>query len=138
MRLSKMITSNGKYSCVIVGDEFRFLILLKEYISLIPKMKLSGSFLTSVPSTIDFLDEEPIDFLILDIGMEISRKNIMANFGKRVKHLIIITNDNENTLDIFDENGNGILIKPVAFESFAKTINLMISKERRNLNRDNS
>jgi len=115
------------YSCVILDDDPLSVYLLESYITNIEKLNLRGSFTDPVDAMAAFHEFEQIDFLFLDIGMEISGLDLARMLKKKVKYIIFVTGHEEFAVKAF-ENGDAYLVKPIDFDLVLKTINSLISK----------
>ncbi|WP_316829636.1 LytR/AlgR family response regulator transcription factor [Pedobacter aquatilis] len=115
------------YNCVILDDDPLSVFLLENYISNISKLTLTGSFTDPVAAMAAFQNYKIIDFLFIDIGMEISGLDLARMLKKKVKYIIFITGHEEFAVKAF-ENGDAYLIKPVDFDLVLKAINSLIAK----------
>ncbi|MET0574151.1 MAG: response regulator [Pedobacter agri] len=124
-----MIVNTGKrYSCVVIDDEFSSVNLLKEYLSQIPKLELYKSYLNPVLALKELKESEILDFLFLDINMQISGLDIAHALRDRFKSIIFTTGHPQNALAAFGVNADEFLVKPIDFKKFLTVINRQIVK----------
>jgi two-component SAPR family response regulator len=122
------------YSCVIIDDDLIAINILKNYISRIDKLALNQCFSDAIEAMAAFRNYEKIDFLFLDIGMDISGLDIARMLRERVRYIIFTTAHSHYAIDAFPD-GDGFLLKPIEFKKFDYTINQIIhrnSRDRKN------
>ncbi|WP_231460237.1 MULTISPECIES: LytTR family DNA-binding domain-containing protein [unclassified Pedobacter] len=124
------------YSCVLVDDDRTSLSLLKNYINQIPKLKMLGSF-DSAAEAITYVRnaDDEIDFLFLDIVMDISGIDVAQILRDKVKYIIFITGYDGFALKAFNVGGDQYLTKPVQFSKFLETINQVLRRNNVQVNR---
>lgn len=115
------------YSCVILDDNPLSVSILEEIVSDIDKLELKGSFTDPVMATAAFHEFEMVDFLFIDIGMEVSGLDIARMLKNKVRYIIFVTAHEQFAVKAF-ETGSAYLVKPVDFETVLKTVNQLISK----------
>lgn len=114
-------------NCIAVDDEPLALELTASYINQTPFLNLVGSF-TSAIEALNFLHENPVDLLFLDInmpglnGMELAR---IVNAGKqeRPRKIIFTTAYNQYALEGFQVNALDYLLKPYNYVDFLSAAN---------------
>jgi len=117
-----------RYSCVIIDDEFSSVNLIKEYIAQIPKLVLLKTFINPREALAELPVYEGLDFLFLDINMQVSGLDIARILRDHVKCIIFITGHPENALAAFGVNADDFIVKPIAFDNFLTVINRQIIK----------
>jgi len=120
-------STKKSYSCVILDDNPLSVSILEEIVSDIDVLELTGSFTDPIMATAAFHEFDAIDFLFLDIGMEVSGLDIARMLKNKVVHIIFVTAHEQFALKAF-ETGDAYLVKPVDFETVFKTVNKLISK----------
>ncbi|WP_316828637.1 LytR/AlgR family response regulator transcription factor [Pedobacter miscanthi] len=122
-----MNTSTLPYNCVILDDEVIFTKIIERYISNIENLELKGSFTSPVDAMAAFKTYQKIDFLFLDIEMDVSGFDIARMLRNNVKFIVFISS--HSTYAISDlVNGDKLLVKPVDFRTFLDAVNHLISK----------
>ena len=114
-------------NCIAVDDEPLALELTASYINQTPFLNLVGTF-TSAIEALNFLHENPVDLLFLDInmpglnGMELAR---IINAGKheRPRKIIFTTAYNQYALEGFQVNALDYLLKPYNYVDFLGAAN---------------
>jgi two-component SAPR family response regulator len=119
------------YSCVIIDDSRRSVQLLEHFISKIDKLELKGSFTDTVDAMAAFWTYGKIDFLFLDIQMDISGIDVARMLKNSIKFIVILGVHSSEAIDIFANNCT-FLPKPLDFTKFLNAIDQLISNERKN------
>ncbi|PWS33853.1 LytR/AlgR family response regulator transcription factor [Pedobacter paludis] len=122
-------STRAPYSCVILDDDKAMVHILEHYVSLTDKLELKGSFTDPLDATAAFWNFEKIDFLFVDIEMDISGIDVARMLRDKIAYVIFVTGHITYALDAFAE-GDRFLVKPVSFEKFLETINSIISRDR--------
>ena len=123
-----MIDKPYTYSCVILDDDPTSLLILENYVSRLPGLKVVGAF-TDVSKAVDSLNElNHIDFLFLDIRMPVSGIEVAKRIRERISYLIFTTAYPEYALDAFGVHADHYLVKPIGFESFHGAVNQTLAR----------
>jgi two-component SAPR family response regulator len=117
-----------QYRCVIIDDDFSSINILREYISMIPKLELVKSYLNPVSAISEIKNLGQIDFLFLDVNMPISGLEVARLLRELVKFIIVITGHPEHALKAFNAHADSFLVKPVALEKFLSAVNQVLKK----------
>ncbi|MNJ95619.1 Transcriptional regulatory protein YpdB [compost metagenome] len=108
-------------TAIYVDDELPALELIKDYCLNIPEIDLIRCF-TNPVQAMEFLQEQPVDLLILDIEMpELSG----VEFAKKLEKnqlIIFITADPTHAVQAFELDVIDYLVKPVFPERLAKAL----------------
>ncbi len=109
-------------SCIIVEDEPLARNLLEQYIQKVSYLHLVQSF--SNPLTaIDFLRENKVDLLFLDIQMpEITGVNLLKILPQQKPLVIFTTAYSEYALEGYELDVVDYLLKPITLERFLKAV----------------
>lgn len=119
------------YSCVVIDDSRISKPLFEHFISKIDKLNLRGSFTDLVDAMGAFWSYGKVDFLFLDIQMDISGIDVARMLKNSFKFVVILGEPGHEAIDIF-ANRCKFLPKPLDFSKFLDTINQLISTEREN------
>lgn len=123
--------TNHKWSCAVVDDGATMVAVLESYISQIPKLELVGSY-TDPKMALDKLGHGPeIDFVFLDIKMEISGLDLARVLRNKINHIVFITAYKQFALEALQVNSDHYLVNPVGFSKFLSAINDVIKRKRR-------
>jgi two-component system, LytTR family, response regulator len=114
-------------NCIAVDDEPLALDILKEYIEKIPYLELKGSF-TSGMKCIEFLKQNKIDLLFLDIQMEELTGIQLLHVLKEKPEVIFTTAYDKYALQGFELDVADYLLKPISFERFVKAVDKVYEK----------
>jgi len=124
-----MKNSDKQYRCVIIDDDFSSINILKEYISMTPKLTLVKSYLNPIMAVNEIKILEKIDFLFLDINMSISGLDIAKMLRDTAEFIILITGHSEHALQAFNAHADKFLVKPIPFEKFLASVNHLLKRE---------
>ena len=111
-----------KISAIIVDDEPLARKGLKDYIAEIAFMELINEFDQPV-AAIDFLHENPVDVVFLDINMPKVNGLELARSLQKPPLIVFTTAYREFATDSYDLGGFDYLVKPITFERFLKACN---------------
>ncbi|RZL32418.1 MAG: response regulator, partial [Pedobacter sp.] len=106
-----------------------FLDLMKGYINQIPKLNLLKSYdsaMSAIKEITAYKDE--IDFLFLDIRMDVSGIDVAQILRDKVKFIVFMTAYDEFALNAFNVGGDQYLTKPVHFPKFLETVNQVLRR----------
>ncbi|WP_316831804.1 LytR/AlgR family response regulator transcription factor [Pedobacter aquatilis] len=118
-----------KYSCIILDDDRSAVEILKHYLRQIDKLTLTSTFTDPIAAAAAFNTYQMIDFLFLDISMEVSGLDLARMLRKKVRYIIFVTAYKDFALEAF-ENGDAYLVKPVDFATLLRSINYLIAKSK--------
>lgn len=121
---------NSPYLCVVVDDDLTSILIMENFITHIPKLKLESAFQDPLLA-IDYIDKtDSIDFLFLDIKMKVSGIDVAKKLRAKVRFLIFITAYKEFALDAFKVECDHYIVKPITFPKFLTTVNQVLIKDR--------
>src|SRR3569832_2301381 len=108
-------------SCIIVEDEPLARNLMTDYVRKVPYLDLLNTFANPLEA-IDFLRENPVDLLFLDIQMpEITGISLLKVLQK--KPLVVLTTAySDYALESYDFDVLDYLLKPITFERFLRAV----------------
>ena len=112
----------NELACIIVDDEELARVLLENYISRLPYLKLVGKCSNPIEA-LQFLQDQTIDLIFLDIQMP---EMIGTDFLKSLsqKPMVVFTTAYaEYALEGYELNVIDYLLKPFPFERFLKAVN---------------
>ena len=116
------------YRCVIVDDDRMSIDILTGYISKVPKLNIYKSYQSASMAINEINMDDDIDFLFLDIRMDISGIDVAKVLRDKVKFIIFVTAYNEFALNAFNVGGDQYLVKPVFFTKFLETVNQVLRR----------
>jgi len=112
---------NLRYRVVIVDDETPARRLLEEYDSVIPELKLTGSF-NHAAQAAQYLEEHTADILLCDIQMpQMSGIELVRQLKKPVC-VIFTTAHSRFAVEGFEVDAADYLLKPIELSRFRKAI----------------
>lgn len=116
------------YRCVLVDDDRMSIDILTGYISKVPKLNVFKSYQSALLAINEIDIDDNIDFLFLDIRMDISGIDVAKVLRDKVKFIIFVTAYDEFALNAFNVGGDQYLVKPVYFPKFLETINQVLKR----------
>ncbi|MBC8083463.1 MAG: response regulator transcription factor [Hymenobacter sp.] len=109
-------------TCVILDDEPLALDLLADYCAQVPGLELKGQFDDALVG-LAFLQDNPVDFVFLDIHMPrltgVQLAQLLPRPGPRV---IFTTAYDQYAVRSYELNAADYLLKPIAFERFVQAV----------------
>ncbi|MCW3466634.1 LytR/AlgR family response regulator transcription factor [Chitinophaga nivalis] len=118
-------------NCLIIDDEISGIEILTHHIQKTSALKLIGST-NSALSAIDFLKENSVDLIFLDIRMpEINGIELLKILGNKYK-VILTTAYAEYAHQGFEFDVIDYLLKPITLERFLISINKLIERTKDN------
>jgi DNA-binding LytR/AlgR family response regulator len=114
-------------NCIAVDDEPLALEIIRDYINRVPFLKLLTTFDNAI-DCIDFLKNNKVDLMFLDIEME-SLTGIQLIHALKVRpEVIFITAYDSYAIEGFELDAADYLLKPVSFERFVKSADRVYNK----------
>lgn len=107
--------------CIAIDDEPLALEKMEDYISKVPFLKLEAKFDNAI-SAIEFLKEQEVDLIFLDIQMEGLSGIQMLEALKVHPKVILTTAYDKFALKGYELDVTDYLLKPIAFERFLKAV----------------
>ncbi|NQV03634.1 MAG: response regulator, partial [Bacteroidia bacterium] len=122
-----------KITCIAVDDEPLALEVIEDYIQKIPFLQLVKSFDNALQA-MDFLRQQKIDLMFLDIQMEELTGIQMLNILKPKPEVIFTTAYDQFALQGYELDVTDYLLKPISFERFVKAVDKVHEKLCRRAN----
>jgi DNA-binding LytR/AlgR family response regulator len=113
--------------CIAIDDEPLALEIIKEYCSKIPFLELIRTFDNALES-IDFIKNNKIDLLFLDIQMEELTGIQLLHVLKNKPNVIFTTAYDTFAIQGYELDAVDYLLKPISFERFLKAVNKVSEK----------
>jgi DNA-binding LytR/AlgR family response regulator len=115
--------------CLIADDEPLAHTLLSNYISRLKTLSVAGNAYNAF-EVMDFLGENDVDILFLDINMPDMSGLEMLKTLSNPPMVILTTAYSEHSLEAFELGVMDYLLKPIKFERFLKAINRIIDLKK--------
>lgn len=116
-----------KIKCIAIDDEPLALDIIKDYCSKVPYIDLVKTFDNAVHS-IDFIRENKLDLMFLDIQMDELTGIQLLNVLKQRPYVIFTTAYPNYALQGFELDVADYLLKPISFERFIKAVDKVYEK----------
>ncbi len=113
--------------CLAIDDEPLALDIITDYISKVPFLKLVKTFDNAVDS-IDFIKNNSIDLIFLDIQMEALTGIQLLRVLKDKPEVIFTTAYDSYAIEGFELDAADYLLKPFSFERFIKAVDRVYNK----------
>lgn len=110
-----------KINCIAVDDEPPALAQMEDYIKRVPFLNLLKTFDNGL-ETLDFLKNNEVDLVFLDIQMEGFTGIQLLNTLKKKPSVIFTTAYDRYAIQAFDLDVSDYLLKPISFERFIKAV----------------
>jgi len=118
-----------KTRCLIIDDEPLAIKLIRSHLSKLDSFEIAGECKNALKA-IDFLKEQKIDLMFLDINMpEITGLEFLKTIPNP-PYVIITTAYREYAIEGYDLDVVDFLLKPISFERFLKAINRYCNRTR--------
>jgi len=124
-------SKNTLYKCVIVDDDQLSIDVLANFLDQIPGLHVTETYTEPAEAIINIKDEDKIDFLFLDIKMDISGLDVAKVLRDKVRFIFFVTSYDQYALEAFGANGDKFLVKPVIFSKLQAAINEVLHRENR-------
>jgi len=118
--------------CIAIDDEPLALEIITDYISKVPFLELVKTFDNALDS-IDFLKENEIDLMFLDIQMEALTGIQLVQALSNRPEVIFTTAHDSYAVEGFNLAAADYLLKPISFERFVKAVDRVYNSLRPNL-----
>jgi DNA-binding LytR/AlgR family response regulator len=114
-------------TCIAIDDEPLALEIITAYIEKVPFLKLLKTFDNAIDS-IDFIKENKVDLMFLDIQMEALSGIQLIHALKERPAVIFTTAFDRYAVEGFELDAADYLLKPISFERFVKSVDKVHSK----------
>jgi DNA-binding LytR/AlgR family response regulator len=122
------MSSLKKIRCLLIDDEPLAREILKQHISQVEALELSG-ICSNALEAISFLQEHQVDLLFLDIQMpQLLGTNFIRTLKKPPK-VIFTTAYRKYALEGFELDAVDYILKPISFERFLKAVNKILQSD---------
>jgi len=116
-----------KINCIAIDDEPLALDIIKDYASKIPFLNLLKTFDNALDS-MDYLRNNPVDLIFLDIQMEELSGIQLLNALKTRPFVIFTTAYDEYAVKGFELDVVDYMLKPISFERFIKGVDKVFER----------
>ena len=120
-----------KIVCLAVDDEPPALEVLKKYIGSVYSLELAGTC-TDAIEAINFLRDQPVDLIFLDIKMPELQGTEFVKTLKSPPRIIFTTAYRKFAVEGFELDAVDYLLKPISFERFLRAVNKVIEMQMPN------
>ena len=113
--------------CIAIDDEPLALEIITAYIEKVPFLNLLRTFDNAIDS-IDFIKENHVDLMFLDIQMESLSGIQLLHALKERPEVIFTTAFDRYAVEGFELDAADYLLKPISFERFVKSVDKVYNK----------
>jgi DNA-binding LytR/AlgR family response regulator len=113
--------------CIAIDDEPLALEIITAYIEKVPFLRLLTTFDNAIDS-IDFIKENKVDLMFLDIQMESLSGIQLIHALKERPAVIFTTAFDRYAVEGFELDAADYLLKPISFERFVKSVDKVYNK----------
>ncbi len=107
--------------CIAIDDEPLALKIIEKYVSDLPTIEMISTFPDAI-SAIEFLENESVDLIFLDINMpKLSGINFVKSLTS-MPHVVFTTAYPEYAVEGFELQAIDYLLKPFSFDRFIKAV----------------
>ncbi|MDD4226144.1 MAG: LytTR family DNA-binding domain-containing protein [Mariniphaga sp.] len=118
----------SKIKCIVVDDEPIARKYLSDYIAKMPQLELLATY-GKAAEAYEIIESGEVEIVFLDIQMPgITGIEFLRTLQKK-PHIILTTAYSEYALEGYELDVTDYLLKPVAFERFARAVNKVVSKQ---------
>ncbi|KQM72671.1 hypothetical protein ASE74_22620 [Pedobacter sp. Leaf216] len=121
----------AQQTCIIIDDDEISISILNNFIDRIENLNVTATFTDPIDGVLAIREMQEIDFLFLDIGMEVSGLDIAKLLRDHVKYLVFITFHEKYALDAFNVYCDRFIVKPITFEKINSTILELTRRDKR-------
>ena len=107
--------------CLIVDDDPLAIQLVQNCVVNTPFLALAGTCASAIEAS-EFLRENPVDLLLLDIEMPLMSGLEMLRLLPTRPMVILITSNPHYAVEAFEENVVDYLVKPISYGRFLKAV----------------
>ena len=119
-----------KYECIIIDDEPFAIDWLKNYIGLVPNLRLVKCYTDPLEALMEITAGSLVDLILLDVDMpRVSGIELSKEIRKKTRKLVFSTAYKQYGYDAYEVEADAYLLKPYTFSKFAGTIAKIFSGE---------
>jgi DNA-binding LytR/AlgR family response regulator len=121
-----------RLSCITIDDEPLALDIIQDYILRVPFLEFRGRFDNALDA-INFLKENPVDLIYLDIQMDSLSGVQMLKFLQDRPQVIFTTAYSSYAVQGYELDVTDYLLKPISFERFLLSANKAYERKKNSL-----
>ena len=121
-----------KINCIAVDDEPLALDIISAYCAKVPFINLLQTFDNAI-DTLEYLRDNPVDLLFLDIQMEGLTGIQLLNALKIKPYIILTTAYDIYAVEGFELDVADFLLKPISFERFIKGVSKVYERMQKDI-----
>jgi two-component system LytT family response regulator len=121
----------SQQKCIIIDDDQLSINILSNFITRTGELTIMATFTDPIEGILALREKKEVDFLFLDIGMEVSGIDVAKLLRDQVRYLIFITSYEKYALDAFRVYCDGFIVKPITFEKINSVIKDKIRRDQK-------
>lgn len=123
--------NTAQFKCIIIDDDQLSIDILNNFIARTEGLATIATYTDPIDGILAIRESEVVDFLFLDIGMEVSGLDVAKVIREHVRYLIFVTGHEKYALDAFRVYCDKFIVKPITFEKINAAITDIIRREKR-------
>ncbi|MCX2573130.1 LytR/AlgR family response regulator transcription factor [Pedobacter sandarakinus] len=128
------LNKNLPCKCVVIDDDPLSINILCKHIENIGNLTVYKTFSDPLSGLLEISEHDDIDFLFLDIRMNISGLDVARVLRDKVRFLVFVSSHSEYAIDAFSVHGDRFLTKPVSFEKLRDVVAEILVREQKRFN----
>ncbi len=117
--------------CIIIDDDQLSIDILSNFIARTGVLTVVATYTDPIEAILAVRAIGEIDFLFLDIGMEVSGIDVAKVLRDHVRYLIFVTSYEKYALDAFNVYCDKFIVKPITYHKIESAIKDILRKEHR-------
>ncbi|WP_316825052.1 LytR/AlgR family response regulator transcription factor [Pedobacter miscanthi] len=123
--------NTAQLKCVIIDDDQLSIDILSNFIARKEELTTLATYTDPIEGILAVKEIKDLDFLFLDIGMEVSGLDVAKVLRDHVRYLIFVTGHEKYALDAFAVYCDKFIVKPITYDKMNAAITDIIWKEKR-------
>ncbi|WP_293307388.1 LytR/AlgR family response regulator transcription factor [Pedobacter sp. UBA5917] len=123
--------NTAQLKCVIIDDDQLSIDILNNFIARTGELTTIATYTDPIDGILAIREIDDVDFLFLDIGMEVSGLDVAKVIREHVRYLIFVTGHEKYALDAFGVYCDKFIVKPITYEKINSAVTDIIKKENR-------
>ncbi|MGM9476074.1 LytR/AlgR family response regulator transcription factor [Pedobacter sp. GSP4] len=123
------VIDSPQLTCVIIDDDQLSIDILEHFIARTEELTTVGTYTDPIDGIMGIRDKNKVDFLFLDIGMEVSGIDVAKVIRDHVRYLVFVTAHQKYALEAFGVYCDKFLVKPITYEKINSAIQDILKRD---------